>query len=41
VIDTGAVPPGDVAEPGAGVPEPGPTVRVRDRSVVVLTSHPE
>ena len=41
VIDTGADAPGDVAGPRAGVAEPGPTVRVRDRSVVVLTSHPE
>jgi glycogen operon protein len=41
VIDTAAGPPGDIAGPGdVGVPETGPTVRVRDRSVVVLTSHP-
>ena len=40
VIDTGAAAPGDIAEPGQGTVEPGPTVRVRDRSVVVLVSQP-
>jgi isoamylase len=40
VVDTGAAPPADIAGSGDGTVEPGPTVRVRDRSVVVLVSQP-
>jgi glycogen operon protein len=41
VVDTGARPPLDIVSPGDGTVEPGPTIRVRDRSVVVLVSEPE
>jgi isoamylase len=40
VMDTGAAAPADIADPGQGTVEPGPAVRVRDRSVVVLVSQP-
>jgi isoamylase len=41
VIDTAAPSPADIVSPSAGTPEPGPTIRVHDRSVVVLVSQPE
>jgi isoamylase len=40
VVDTAAASPDDIAAPGDGTVERGPTVRVRDRSVVVLVSQP-
>jgi isoamylase len=40
VIDTAAASPSDVRSPSEAAVEPGPTVRVCDRSVVVLVSQP-
>jgi isoamylase len=40
VIDTAAAPPSDIRSPSEGTIEPGPTIGVRDRSVVVLVSQP-
>jgi glycogen operon protein len=40
VIDTAAASPGDIAPAGGGEPVAGPTIRVANRSVVVLVSRP-